>query len=48
MVDMKAVFFEMTLNIMMMMIAGKRYYGDSAGKLRNLGGLKRLLSNLSK
>ncbi|XP_049355254.1 cytochrome P450 81Q32-like [Solanum verrucosum] len=33
MVDMKAAFFEMTLNILMMMIAGKRYYGDSAGKL---------------
>nr|XP_016483932.1 PREDICTED: isoflavone 2'-hydroxylase-like [Nicotiana tabacum] len=29
-VDMKAAFFEMTLNILMMMIAGKRYYGGSA------------------
>ncbi|MCD7470775.1 hypothetical protein HAX54_010885 [Datura stramonium] len=29
-VDMKATFFEMTLNILMMMIAGKQYYGDSA------------------
>ncbi|KAH0705282.1 hypothetical protein KY290_009969 [Solanum tuberosum] len=33
MVDMKVAFFEMTLNILMMMIAGKRYYSDSAGKL---------------
>ncbi|PHT66435.1 hypothetical protein T459_30860 [Capsicum annuum] len=31
--DMKTTFFEMTLNIMMMMIAGKKYYGDSAEKL---------------
>ncbi|PHT32457.1 hypothetical protein CQW23_28794 [Capsicum baccatum] len=31
--DMKMTFFEMTLNIMMMMIAGKKYYGDSAEKL---------------
>ncbi|KAM3199934.1 hypothetical protein P3L10_032294 [Capsicum annuum] len=28
-VDMKAAFFEMTLNILTMMIAGKRYYSDS-------------------
>jgi cytochrome P450 len=28
-VDMKTVFFELTLNIMMRMIAGKRYYGES-------------------
>ncbi|GFQ04579.1 cytochrome p450 81e8 [Phtheirospermum japonicum] len=26
-VDMKAVFFELTMNVMMRMIAGKRYYG---------------------
>ncbi|KAK4726197.1 hypothetical protein R3W88_031114 [Solanum pinnatisectum] len=32
-VDMKAAFFEMTLNILMMMIAGKQYYGDSDEKL---------------
>ncbi|KAI3736682.1 hypothetical protein L2E82_26637 [Cichorium intybus] len=29
MVEMKSVFFELMLNVMMMMIAGKRYYGDS-------------------
>ncbi|CAI9266634.1 unnamed protein product [Lactuca saligna] len=28
-VEMKSVFFELMLNVMMMMIAGKRYYGDS-------------------
>ncbi|KAB5526634.1 hypothetical protein DKX38_020481 [Salix brachista] len=28
-VDMKTVFFELTLNIMMRMIAGKRYYGEN-------------------
>ncbi|KAB5526632.1 hypothetical protein DKX38_020479 [Salix brachista] len=27
--DMKTVFFELTLNIMMQMIAGKRYYGEN-------------------
>lgn len=32
-VDMKAAFFEMTLNILMMMIAGKKYYGGSGEKL---------------
>jgi len=33
MVDMKVTFFEMTVNILMMMIAGKQYYGGSAEKL---------------
>ncbi|KAF5765606.1 putative isoflavone 2'-hydroxylase [Helianthus annuus] len=28
MVEMKSMFFELMLNVMMMMIAGKRYYGD--------------------
>ncbi|KAL1540364.1 cytochrome P450 81Q32-like [Salvia divinorum] len=27
-VDMKTAFFELTMNVMMMMIAGKRYYGE--------------------
>ncbi|XP_042483811.1 cytochrome P450 81Q32-like [Macadamia integrifolia] len=31
--DMKSMFFELTLNNMMMMIAGKRYYGDNVGVL---------------
>jgi len=33
MVDMKVTFFEMTVNILMMMIAGKQYYGGSAERL---------------
>ncbi|XP_071722749.1 cytochrome P450 81Q32-like [Rutidosis leptorrhynchoides] len=28
-VEMKSMFFELMLNVLMMMIAGKRYYGDS-------------------
>nr|DAD41409.1 TPA_asm: hypothetical protein HUJ06_015732 [Nelumbo nucifera] len=32
-VDMKSTFFELTLNVMMMMIAGKRYYGENVGEL---------------
>lgn len=32
-VDMKAAFFEMTLNILMMIIAGKKYYGGFGEKL---------------
>ncbi|XP_011029060.1 PREDICTED: cytochrome P450 81D11-like [Populus euphratica] len=32
-VDMKTVFFELTLNIMMRMIAGKRYYGENVSDM---------------
>ncbi|KAJ9166300.1 hypothetical protein P3X46_021074 [Hevea brasiliensis] len=32
-VDMKLMFFELTLNVMMRMIAGKRYYGESMEEL---------------
>ncbi|KAL5707175.1 hypothetical protein ACHQM5_025260 [Ranunculus cassubicifolius] len=32
-VDMKALFFDFTLNIMMLMIDGKRYYGDDVENL---------------
>ncbi|XP_043714420.1 cytochrome P450 81Q32-like [Telopea speciosissima] len=32
-VDMKSMFFELTLNVMMMIIAGKRYYGDGVRDL---------------
>ncbi|GAV81588.1 p450 domain-containing protein [Cephalotus follicularis] len=41
-VDMKATFFELTLNVMMRMIAGKRYYGgneaeeEEASKFREI------------
>ncbi|KAJ4967275.1 hypothetical protein NE237_019124 [Protea cynaroides] len=39
-VDMKSLFFELTLNVMMMMIAGKRYYGDN---VRDLEKAKRFI-----
>ncbi|KAL5847297.1 hypothetical protein ACOSQ3_010821 [Xanthoceras sorbifolium] len=32
-VEMKSVFFELTLNVMMRMIAGKRYYGDNSTEI---------------
>ncbi|XP_043702382.1 cytochrome P450 81Q32-like [Telopea speciosissima] len=32
-IEMKSTFFELTLNNMMMMIAGKRYYNDNVGDL---------------
>ncbi|GLT62909.1 hypothetical protein SLA2020_355110 [Shorea laevis] len=31
-VDVKSAFFELTLNVMMRMMAGKRYYGDSVAE----------------
>lgn len=33
-VDLKSAFFDLTLNVMMMMIAGKRYYGDSMAEAK--------------
>ncbi|KAK2660186.1 hypothetical protein Ddye_006719 [Dipteronia dyeriana] len=32
-VDMQSVFFELTLNVMMRMIAGKRYYGENVAEI---------------
>ncbi|KAF8023194.1 LOW QUALITY PROTEIN: hypothetical protein BT93_F0638 [Corymbia citriodora subsp. variegata] len=32
-VDMKSAFFELMLNVMMQMIAGKRYYGENVGEV---------------
>ncbi|GKV04526.1 hypothetical protein SLEP1_g16679 [Rubroshorea leprosula] len=32
-VDVKSAFFELTLNVMMRMMAGKRYYGDSVAEV---------------
>nr|AHF22081.1 CYP81B58 [Artemisia annua] len=32
-VEMKSMFFELMLNVLMMMIAGKRYYGDSVAEV---------------
>ncbi|KAF8377608.1 hypothetical protein HHK36_030990 [Tetracentron sinense] len=40
MVEMKSVFFELTLNIMMRMIAGKRYYGENVGESESEGARK--------
>lgn len=36
-VEMKSTFFELTLNIMMRMVAGKRHYDDEAQKWRKPG-----------
>ncbi|XP_060173379.1 cytochrome P450 81Q32-like [Lycium barbarum] len=43
-VDMKEAFFEMTLNILMMMIAGKQYYGDSGDKLEESRRFKEIVT----
>lgn len=43
MVDMKSAIIELTLNIMMKMIAGKSYYGDD---IHNLKEAKRLRESL--
>ncbi|KAK4366633.1 hypothetical protein RND71_014513 [Anisodus tanguticus] len=43
-VDMKEAFFEMTLNIWMMMIAGKQYYGDSAEKVEESRRFKEIVT----
>ncbi|MCD9561053.1 hypothetical protein HAX54_019987 [Datura stramonium] len=45
-VDMKAAFFEMTLNILIMMIAGKKYYGDSAEKLEESKRFKEIVREI--
>ncbi|MCD9637705.1 hypothetical protein HAX54_021142 [Datura stramonium] len=42
--DMKAAFFETTLNILMMMIAGKQYYGDSGEKLEESRRFKEIVT----
>jgi hypothetical protein len=43
-VDMKSKFFEMTLNVMMRMIGGKRYYGESVEELKETRKFKELVS----
>ncbi|KAH0705269.1 hypothetical protein KY290_009963 [Solanum tuberosum] len=42
--DMKAAFFEMTLNNLMMMVAGKQYYGDSDEKLETSRRFKEIVT----
>ncbi|KAL7207911.1 hypothetical protein ACSBR1_029791 [Camellia fascicularis] len=44
MVDMKSAFFELTLNVMMRMIAGKRYYGDTVEELEETRKFKEMVS----
>ncbi|PQQ06202.1 cytochrome P450 81D11-like [Prunus yedoensis var. nudiflora] len=41
--DMKSTFFELTLNVLMRMIAGKRYYGEHAAKLEEAQRFKELV-----
>ncbi|KAI7755999.1 hypothetical protein M8C21_027551 [Ambrosia artemisiifolia] len=42
-VEMKSMFFELMLNVMMMMIAGKRYYGDSVEEVEEAGRFKEIV-----
>nr|ALG05127.1 cytochrome P450 [Sinopodophyllum hexandrum] len=42
-VEMKSVFFELTLNIMMRMIAGKRYYGEHVADLEQARKFKEIV-----
>ncbi|KAA8528481.1 hypothetical protein F0562_035836 [Nyssa sinensis] len=42
--DMKSAFFELTLNIMMRMIAGKRYYGDNIVELEEARKFKEIVT----
>ncbi|KAG2666225.1 hypothetical protein I3760_15G046800 [Carya illinoinensis] len=42
-VDMKSVFFQLILNVMMRMIAGKRYYGENAAELEETREFKKIV-----
>ena len=42
-VDMKSTFFDLTLNVMMRMIAGKRYYGEKVGELEEARKFKKIV-----
>ncbi|OWM70823.1 hypothetical protein CDL15_Pgr014496 [Punica granatum] len=42
--DMKSVFFELTLNVVMRMIAGKRYYGKSVEEEEEARKFKEIVS----
>ncbi|XP_059454361.1 cytochrome P450 81Q32-like [Corylus avellana] len=42
-VDMKSTFFELTLNVMMRMIAGKRYYGEKVAELEKAKKFKKIV-----
>ncbi|XP_059453644.1 cytochrome P450 81Q32-like [Corylus avellana] len=43
-VDMKSTFFELTLNVLMRMIAGKRYYGEKVGELEEARKFKKIVT----
>ncbi|XP_059455611.1 cytochrome P450 81Q32-like [Corylus avellana] len=42
-VDMKSTFFELTLNVMMRMIAGKQYYGENVEELEGARKFKKIV-----
>ncbi|CAI9771362.1 unnamed protein product [Fraxinus pennsylvanica] len=42
-VDMKTAFFEMTMNVMMRMIAGKRYYGENVEEIEEANRFREIL-----
>ncbi|KAL5728519.1 hypothetical protein ACHQM5_001593 [Ranunculus cassubicifolius] len=44
-VNMRSTFFELTLNIMMMMIAGKRYYGEGVEDLEETKEFQEMVSD---
>ncbi|RVX00095.1 Isoflavone 2'-hydroxylase [Vitis vinifera] len=44
MVEMKSAFFEMTLNVMMKMIGGKRYYGENIGEVEEARMFREMVS----
>ncbi|KAH7567487.1 hypothetical protein JRO89_XS07G0081400 [Xanthoceras sorbifolium] len=43
-VDMKSIFFELTLDVMMRMIAGKRYYGENMAELEEARKFKEIVT----
>ncbi|GJR25640.1 cytochrome P450 81Q32, partial [Tanacetum coccineum] len=44
-VEMKSMFFELMLNVLMMMIAGKRYYGDSVAEVEEARRFKEIVED---
>ncbi|GKV04514.1 hypothetical protein SLEP1_g16666 [Rubroshorea leprosula] len=42
-IEMKPMFFEVTMNVMMRIIAGKRYYGDSMVEVEEAMGFKKMV-----
>ncbi|GKG28765.1 isoflavone 3'-hydroxylase-like protein, partial [Tanacetum coccineum] len=44
-VEMKSMFFELMLTVLMMMIAGKRYYGDSVAEVEEARRFKEIVED---